>query len=215
MQVVAKPPPIPSKYDVVPIHASDVSHYMKCRRYWDWSSPARNNLRRKVQIYGVDPNLWFGTGIHFTLQCYYDPVLSRDPVETWQTWYQWQWEGGLINKDELEMSYDPNPKQTGEVYQIRGLRDLLPDPNLEEFETLRDLGIGMMEFYKEYANRHDDFVVITAEAMFSVPLGFEVKDIREQSPNYGKKLEVHARGKRDAIIYVPEFKKFGDRKSVV
>lgn len=33
--------------------------------------------------------------------------------------------------------------------------------------------------------------------------------MREESPNFGQKLEVHARGKRDAVLYWPEREKFG------
>jgi hypothetical protein len=40
-------------------------------------------------------------------------------------------------------------------------------------------------------------------------LGFEAADRREHSPNYGQMLEVHARGKRDAIIYYPSRDVYG------
>jgi hypothetical protein len=73
----------------------------------------------------------------------------------------------------------------------------------------------MLTFYKEWAAKNDDFIVVAAESTFSVPLGFMAIDTREESPNYGKKLEVHARGKRDAIIYYPEYDRFriNDHKS--
>lgn len=201
---------IPGKYDVIPIHASDVASYLRCRRYWDWASPTRNNLRRKIQVYGINTDLWFGTGIHYALEQYYNPALSRNPVEVWETWWNWQWEGGVIFENELEMAYDPTPiENSNGTYRIRGLRDILPDPDHETFLALKELGTGMMTFYLDYAKRNDDFEVIAAETMFSVPLGFEVIDIREQSPNYGKKLEVHARGKRDIILYKPDLDTYG------
>jgi PD-(D/E)XK nuclease superfamily len=210
VEIVAQPPAIPHKYDIIPIHASDIAAFMRCRRYWDWTSPARNNLRRKVQIYGISPAPWFGTGIHYALEMYYDPILRRDPVEAFTTWFTLQWEGGIIQKDYLDRTYDLNPVVLDkDNWRIEGLRDLLPDPDEEEFMGYRDLGIGMMEFYKGYSAREDNFTVIAAESQFSIPLGFEWTDIREQSPNYGKKLEVHLRGKRDMVYQHNELLHYG------
>lgn len=227
VELVTKPPTIPSKWDIIPIHASDVSAYKRCRRYWDWTSPARNNLRRRVDINGVKIELWFGTGIHYALEMYYDPILQRDPVESFTTWYEFQWNGGIVGKEWLERTYDVHPQldtttidqDANERYRIRGLRDILPNPEVveEQFELHRQLGIAMMEFYRDWAVKNDDFVTVAAESTFSIPLGFEAIDLREDSPNHGKKLEVHARGKRDAVIYFPHLDKFGvnDHKTAI
>lgn len=221
--VLYEAPPIPHKHEIIPIHASDISSFKSCRRRWDWSSPARNNLRRKVTIFGLDPNLWFGTGIHYALEHYYNPTFRRDPVESFLWWFELQWNGGIVTEDQLELSYDLKPAELGReehlaqhpdgtevdigdgpmMYRVKGLRDLLPSPDHDEWMGYRDLGEGMMTFYKDYAEREDDFTVVSAEAKFSIPLGFEATDIREESPNYGKTLEVHLRGKRDGIIYFP------------
>ena len=218
--VVTAPPAIPSKWEIIPIHGSDVASFKRCRRYWDWTSPTRNNLRRKVEIHGINFPLWFGTGIHYALEKYYDPILRHDPVESFKTWFEFQWEGGIVGAEWLDLLYDVHPHLAHggtqldnytQTWKVRGLKDMLPNVELVQDEMLMhiDLGIGMMEFYKSYAERVDDFVVIAAESSFSIPLGFEVVDIREESPNYNKKLEVHARGKRDAVIYYPEMDKFG------
>lgn len=215
---VIAPPEIPSKWDIIPIHASDISSYKRCRRYWHWSSPTRGNLRRKVQIYGINTDLWFGTGIHYALEMYYNPIIKRDPVEAWLTWFEVQWNGGLIRGEDLDRFYDPAPLEIiqqgvhGEiehVYRVKGLQELLPDPIEDEFMELKDLGEGMMEFYKEYAAKNDNFRVIAAESVFSIPLGFTAVDVREDSPNYGKELEVHARGRRDTIIQDLENEQYG------
>lgn len=203
------PPPVPSKYDIIPIHASDVSNFLRCRRYWDWSSPTRTNLRHRVELYGVNAPMWFGTGIHYALEHFYNPLISRDPAETFQTWFQLQWFGGEVDENFLKMTYDPKPRVVDAgygktVYKIRGLNDLLPDPDQDAWLAYRELGIGMMKFYETYAAKNDDFEVVAAESVFSVPLGFEAIDLREESPNYNKKIEVHLRGKRDAILYYPE-----------
>lgn len=213
VQVVTRPPVIPSKWDIIPIHGSDVASFKRCRRYWDWSSPTRSNLRRRVDINGINIPPWFGTGIHYSLEMYYDPMLQRDPVESFRTWYQLQWDGGVVTKDWLERTYDNDPKYltSTDTYRIRGLREMLPflEDVQEEIEKHYELGVGMMEFYKDWAERNDDFVCVAAESVYSIPLGFESVDRREDSPNYGQRLEVHARGKRDAIIYFPEQDKYG------
>lgn len=203
---------VPSKWDVIPIHASDVSSFLRCRRYWNWSSPARQNLRTRADVSGVNPNLWFGTGIHYALEKYYHPMLRRDPEESFATWFSYQWEGGIVSAEWLEQTYDNNPhKQADGLYQIRGLRDILPQVDEEEFFNLRELGIAMMQYYKKYAEDKDDFEIVATESLYSVPLGFESQDTREESPNYGKTVEVHARGRRDTIIYWPDTDRFGVR----
>jgi hypothetical protein len=166
--------------------------------------------------------LWFGTGIHYALEKYYDPILQHDPVESFKTWYHFQWHGGLVDESWLERTYDIHPRLatindthdahiSPQQYSILGLRDLLPNPEVveEEFEMHRELGIKMMEFYREWAKTNDDFVTVAAESTFSIPLGFESVDLREDSPNFGELLPVHARGKRDAVIYWPEQDRFG------
>lgn len=218
VELLTRPPDIPSKWDIIPIHGSDVASYKRCRRYWDWTSPARNNLRRRVEIYGINLPLWFGTGIHYALEMYYDPMLRRDPVESFKTWFQFQWEGGVVGPEWLDRTYDIHPRTYDgasipgdDRWVIKGLQELIPYSveTWEEIEQHKELGIGMMEYYKQYAETHDDFVVVAAESVYSIPLGFESIDLREDSPNYGKRLEVHARGKRDAILYFPSLDRFG------
>jgi len=226
-KVVSRPPHIPSKWEIIPIHASDVANYKRCRRYWDWTSPARNNLRRRVEISGVKMELWFGTGIHYALEKYYDPILQHDPIESFKTWFELQWNGGTVSHDWLDLTYDIHPlpvfdseeemleaRNEGGVirkWHIHGLREMLPNIEVVEEEVMlhKELGIGMLTFYKDWAKKNDDFVTVAAESVFSIPLGFEAVDLREDSPNYRQKLEVHARGKRDAVIWYPETDKYG------
>lgn len=210
--VVVATPEIPSKWDIIPIHSSDVATYKSCRRKWDWSSPARRNLRRKVAIYGVNLDLWFGTGIHYALENMYDPILPHDPVESFLTWYDIQLNGGIVGPEWLDRVNDLNPvDQEDGTYKIVGLKYLLPQYIDEDFEALRELGVGMMSFYRDYAKKNDNFVVVARESTYSIPLGFESVDLREESPNYGSMLEVHARGKRDVVIYYPDSGKYGLR----
>jgi len=231
-EIITSPPWIPSKWDIIPIHGSDVASFKRCRRYWDWTSPSRTNLRRKVEVHGINMPLWFGTGIHYALEKYYDPILRHDPVESFLTWFEYQWDGGMVTEEWLDLTYDVSPRYGGEwigdpgnvdtlhkTWHIRGLKEMLPNIELvqEDFEAHKELGIGMLTFYKEYAEKNDEFVVVAAESTYSIPLGFEAVDIREDSPNYGHKCEVHARGKRDAIVFFPEQNKYGiiDHKTAV
>src|SRR5262245_50078717 len=156
-QALWQPPAIPSKYDIVPIHNSDRGSFKRCRRYFDWTSPARHNLSLRADIHGVNKDLWFGTGIHYALEMFYQPGLRRDPVEAWLTWYDIQVRGGTVDYTWLDHVYDLNPKVKQIVpnmeaqedwskilYVVRGLEDIIPDVDMLEFEELRELGIQMM-----------------------------------------------------------------------
>lgn len=231
-------PVIPGKYDIIPLHNSDRGSFKRCRQYWDWNSPARQNLTVRADIAGVSLPLWIGTGIHYALESYYSPGIRRDPVESWKTWFDIQWNGGVVVPEWLDLVYDlePTPIKSnpdrgsfgghdytpneialgygtekdprGVLYQVRGLKDILPDssPLYEQWEEIQTLGVEMMKFYKRYAEVHDDFDVVMAEHTFSIPIWdyendciLKRVDTREQSPNYGKELEVHSRGRIDMI----------------
>jgi hypothetical protein len=208
---VKTPPPIPSKTDVIPIHTSDRGSFKRCRRYWQWASPMRDNLRPKVTLSGVNLPLWFGTGIHYALEQYYDPLLRRDPLETFKTWYELQMHGGHIHENDLRLTYDPQPVQFDtsadgrwDFYSVRGLEELHPDPDLEEFNAHLELGIGMLTFYTEWASANDNFAVIATEHDFSVPLGFDAVDPRD-----GITKPVHYRGREDCIVQSLDSGRFG------
>lgn len=50
------------------IHISDVRSFKQCRRKWDWSSPLRQNLERKITY----SPFFLGKVIHYALQFYYE-----------------------------------------------------------------------------------------------------------------------------------------------
>lgn len=226
-------PAIPSKYDIIPIHQSDAANFKRCRRRWEWSSPMRLNLTGKVSQLGVYMPLWFGSGIHYALQQYYDPNFQRDPVEAFVYWYDLVWRGGTVTEEQLELSYDPKPKEIAvqEIppkgwesiyhrrFKILGLYDLLADPDEDEFEEHKELGINMMKFYREYAKKHDNFRVIAAEHTFSVPIRNPTTGevMRAIDPRDGNEKEVHARGKQDAVIEMLDSGLYGilEHKSAV
>jgi Zierdtviridae exonuclease len=211
---IYKAPEIPSKWEIIPIHNSDRGSFKRCRRYWDWNSPARHNYTVRADVYGVNIPMWFGTGIHYALEQFYNPGLRRDPVEAFRTWFDIQWRGGTVTPDWLDLVYDLNPEPADAgLFKVKGLSSILPDPDHLEFEELLTLGVKMMEFYKEYAANHDGFEVVMAEHNFSIPIWdyeydriLKAHDHREDSPNFGKLLEVHARGRTDAITIRPNGK---------
>jgi hypothetical protein len=162
--------------------------------------------------------LWFGTGIHYALENYYNPALSRDPVEAFTYWFDLTWKGGRIPESELRYTYDPDPQPSPLAnypsYMVRGLYELLPEDQESEFMEHRELGIRMMQYYRDYAERVDDFRVIAVEHDFSVtipvPDGYLLNSDRFGVNRDGclmafdERIEgmapVHYRGRMDMII---------------
>jgi hypothetical protein len=176
----------------------------------------RMNLTPKPEEHGIVFPLWFGSGVHWALKHYYDPILQRDPVEVFKTWWHVQMNGGIITEDWLETVYDRNPSRNEDgTYRVKGLNYILPTEMSaqqdEEFAEHLELGIGMLEFYKQYAKANDNFTVIAAEHTFSVPIydfdndcELTAVDIRD-----GQIKPVHLRGTQDAIIQDNETERYG------
>jgi len=160
---------MPSKWDIIPIHASDRGTFKYCRRQWAWSSPSRRNLIPKAEVHGIRENLWFGSGVHYALERWYNP-LREDPEVTFESWFNLQWNGGLVSESELGHFKERRPFKDGNYWRIYGLSEILPNPDVDMFMGLLDLGKGMMRFYKDYSIEHDNFTVIATEHDFSVPV---------------------------------------------
>lgn len=245
----------PSKYDIIPVHQSDRATFRNCRRAWGWGSPSKGNLVRKTSVLGISVPLWFGTGIHHALERYYRPGLAEDPVTSWQSWFDLQVKGGLVVESELRQFLDHDPVPTTHavvdrsqgvkveepVYRVRGLEDILPAYDSEEYDGYRDLGSGMMAFYRDWAPGNDDFEVIEVEHEFSVPVldlngeplymvdtrpmpeGWEPDLTKEnifgplmqtafaQSGPEALLKQVHARGRQDMIVQHKENGRYGIR----
>jgi hypothetical protein len=240
-------PPTPSKWDIIPIHTSDRGTFKFCRRQWGWSSPSRSNLMPKASVHGIRENLWFGTGIHHALEQMYNPITQTDPVIAWQAWFDLQWKGGVVSAHNIKQFVDRNPEPvngdngTTTMYKVDGLREILPngDSQEEHFMNLRDLGTGMMTFWKEYAAKYDNFTIIQVEHDFSVPIpvpgnndvfyapdkrimpdewepNFELENVygplmMQEGPSSFIYKQVHARGRMDVIVQDNESGRFGIR----
>ena len=63
------------------IRTSDRSVFRRCRRKWDLGSRLRQNLEPVPRTQGTNPNLWFGTAIHYALEDYHGfkvyPTLQK------------------------------------------------------------------------------------------------------------------------------------------
>lgn len=227
---------IPSKYDIIPIHTSDRQTFKGCRRKWNWSSPARQNLTRRVDVHGVYEPFWFGTGIHYAIQKYYDPSYNEPAVIAFETWFNLQVNGGYITEDELPEYADRNPVLVDNgLYWVKGLSTLDPYYDGDKMDEYLDIGIGMMTYYSQYAQANDNFTVIAVEQTFSIPITDEngnplyAFDTREMptgwEPNFdenpvgplarahinGYQKQVHARGRMDQIIQDNETGRYGLR----
>jgi hypothetical protein len=243
-RALVKPPIAPSKWDIIPLHTSDRGTFKQCRRKWNWSSPARNNLVPRASIHGIVEPLWFGTGIHYALERGYNPELPEDFVVAWETWFDLQLHGGLVTEAELSEFEDRSPEPIRDdtsgpdrIYRVKGLDEIQPDFDPDHFAEVKDLGIGMMKFYKDYAREHDNFSVIATEHTFSVPILDEsgqaiyMLDTRRMPESWldqwendipenkygplvkpgagGYYKQVHARGRMDLIIQDNDSGRYG------
>ena len=168
----------PTKISKIEIHGSDRATFKKCRRRWYFSGTSQLNLRPKVSQSGIIWALWFGTGIHKALEEYYNPIMRRDPVEVFNTWFH---------------------ETTREI-------ELLNKAWVEENETeLHDhwvLGQGMLDYYKYYAQKHDDFDVIYAEHDFDIPLAIRAPGILHDT-------DVIYSGRMDAVVRFHDTGRYG------
>jgi hypothetical protein len=186
--IAARLPTNPDKWSIIPIHSSDRATFKFCRRQWVWSSPSHLNLIKKASVLGIEKNLWFGTGIHKALERYYNPAIRDDPAIAFEAWFDLQWHGGIVSDTEVREFVDRDPRpivheidgnvQSGnptDIYKewkVAGLVDVLPDGYRDDemFMGLKELGINMMKFFKDYSEANDDFAVILVEHDFSVPV---------------------------------------------
>ncbi len=233
MQVINNP----SKFDIIPIHTSDRATFKYCRRQWGWSSPSRANLVPKASVYGIYEPFWYGHGIHWSLERHYASGKKEHPADVFETWFDLQWKGGYISKNDLKQFIDRDPVlQTDGTYRVKGLDEILPMPDVEHFMNLRDIGVGMMKFYEQWAMENDDFEVISTEHDFSVPVfhpgtkkplywedervmpddwepNFYATNvygsIMREGPNNTIQKQVHLRGRTDMVKYTPHNKQYG------
>lgn len=126
------------------IRASERVSFQRCQQAWWWRH--REGLHRKDKTKA--DALWFGTGIHLALALWYcGPKLKRgpEPAETWEKY-----------ASEMEMAY------------IR--TDDPDDETVAKYIDARELGIAMMEGYRELYGRDEDILVVSPERTFSLAI---------------------------------------------
>ena len=74
------------KQEEIALHTHDRLAYKRCRRKWNLSSPFGRHLKPKAALHGVNPHLWFGTGIHFAMEDYHGYDRFEDPVMAFHTY---------------------------------------------------------------------------------------------------------------------------------
>lgn len=140
------------------LRTSDRTSFKGCRRRWNWQSNLRQNLEPKQ---GQNA-LWFGTGIHFALEEYFDPTCDRPwkarPSEAFQAYVK--------------------------ATQIVGRQEMPPD-----WEELSEMGIAILDYFvdswlplrdplKTYV--HDGIPQL--EVNFQIDVPFDVKAMYPDSP---------------------------------
>lgn len=72
----------------IAMHTHDRIAFKRCRRKWSFSSPFKRHLQPKASKIGVNPNLWFGSGIHFALEDYHGYNRFGHPVEAFKVYVE-------------------------------------------------------------------------------------------------------------------------------
>ncbi len=125
------------------IHVTDSQIFRQCRLKWRLGSKSQLNYEPKKPTVA----LWLGTGIHIALEAYYEGKLRGvivEPDEVFEDWAD-QW--------------------------IKKIREDVPFLDGEQDQQLldaRELGLGMLRHYIEWAAFEDDFDVIMVEHNFEI-----------------------------------------------
>lgn len=123
------------------ISNSEVRQVKSCLRNWNLQS----NNRRNLQPTQPDTKLWLGTGVHYALEHMYGS--KRDPVEVFQEWGK---------KEAVRIRAELGARLT-EAFQ-------------SDMNEVFELGQGMLEHYKVFSAKNDDFDWVASEYEFEVPI---------------------------------------------
>lgn len=147
------------------ISVTERNGFKQCRRQWYLTTI--ENLEPK----GVVNWAWdFGTGIHSGLEAFYKTcadLLPGDPLDQAL---------GAFHNWHLEMQQSIKDAKLGQ----------LESEVLNELLEYRDLGVGMLELYNNFAVQEDDFVVCAVEGEWT-QAGLDL--IKELRPPYDE--DVH------------------------
>lgn len=138
----------PEGVEPIYVRTSERGNFKKCRRLWDYTSQNRMNLERVK----MNKNLAFGIDIHKGLEAYYSPKSWHVPTEV------------KTNKAIIRFATSIQVRQTKEDKARGGL----DDERKQEYAELRELGIGMLSRYGEWAEKRDTFTPIAVEMKYQI-----------------------------------------------
>lgn len=144
----------------IPIHNSDQSSFLSCRRAWNLSSI----LRQAYRPIETPTPLRFGMCMHIGYQTIYSPVT-------------WNVDKELVLKM-AQSEFLNAMKLTRDDYLKKSNREALDDEQKAEYDMLCELGTNMLELYAMTAARLDTEMGLTplgVEEDWEVPLGFSVQ----------------------------------------
>lgn len=139
------------EYDVdknkLAIRTSDRDTFKKCRRQWDYASPLRMNLEPDR----LNEHFVFGTAFHAAMEIKYDPDRSKYPGV------------GLKQLAISKFIEEMEPLRKTEIEF--GLLKM-------SFDDYVELGIGMINYYWDYADEHDkNLKSVLVEDEFEIVIG--------------------------------------------
>jgi hypothetical protein len=135
-----------------------------------------NNLIPSTKVHGIREPLWFGTGIHHALE---KILQSSDPRRSCSCMVRVVRSSmgrrtSYSRSKFLSLSIEIQFLQKSVCIKVSGLSELMPfadqPETIEHFMHLRQLGEGMMKFYRDWAEDNDNFNVVVTEHDFSVPI---------------------------------------------
>lgn len=122
--------------------------FKECRRRWDWSSFSRQ---------GIEPNkpalaLWFGTGIHHSLEMYYS---GKDAI------YWDQATGDEVSRDLMDVEPEKAIVTHWKIWadtEVARIQEKMPlfEEQIAAFDESIALGAGMLESYVAWASKADN-----------------------------------------------------------
>lgn len=139
------------------IRTSDRNLFKMCRRRWSFQSHMKKNLEPKA----AQSPLWFGTGIHFALEDYFDPTSQmpfKTPGEAFSTYVK--------------------------ATQLQGRQEMPYD-----WEEQVEMGVAMLDYLHNHwlstRNKLNTFIfqgVPQLEVNFQIPVPFNPKEHFPDSP---------------------------------
>lgn len=123
---------------------SQMSEFKSCRFSWDLK------YRKGIVSKRKDTKLLIGTGIHDALEHYYSPNSPRTKevlIDSFKIWAD----------EQISMI---NENNGGNMFK----------EEIDELKAIKILGVEMLEGYYDFAQKNDNFKIVSTEEYFTVPI---------------------------------------------